>query len=199
MGFGDFLDPNAETRDLAREIDRATEDTLRGAWQSDPLMNLILGSYSKYQGQPFNADEVYNQGAAQIEKVRQRRGFDAMRQLAQFGFGGDQSQMGYAGQMLDQSQNYQNAALREMVDMAAIQNRPERLASGFTQFTNMLGQNLGTGAQLGILGNRSKRSTLSALAQGLWGNRPGNPGGVSGAWWENPQAAQQYPGQMNGM
>lgn len=169
-----FFDPNAETRDLGREIDRATEDSLRAAWHADPLMNMILGSFSKYQDRTFDPDEVYQQGAAQIEKVRQRREFDALRNLAQFGFGGDQAQAGFASQMLNQSQGYQNAALRDLVDQASIQDRPERMASGFTQFTNMLGQNLGIGAQLGVLGDRTPRSNVfPRVVESVFGQPPG--------------------------
>jgi hypothetical protein len=135
-----------------RNIQRSFDSTLRAAYQNDPLMNMILGSLTKYQGAAFDPQELYQRGTEQIEKVRQRREFDAQRMLAQQGLAGDVGQGQYASRALGVAQQGQNQALSDLITQASIQERPQRLGEDFGALTSLLGQNLSAGANLGILG-----------------------------------------------
>lgn len=160
-----------DIRDTEREINLKFEESLRGAFQTDPLLNQLLGGLAGLQGQPFDADEAFERGQEQLSLTRQRREFDALRQLAAFGFDQGGAQEQFANRALGQQEGFETGALRNLVDTTAIQARPQALLGDFNLFTSLLGNSLGIGGQAGLLGNRVP-SQASAFGQSAFGSNP---------------------------
>ena len=179
-----------DIRDTERQINQSFEDTLRGAFQSDPLLNQILGGLAGLQGQPFDADEAFLRGKEQLDLTRQRREFDALRQLAAFGFDQGGAQQQYVNQALGQQQGFEQGALRNLVDETAIQARPQALLGDFNLFTSILGNTLGLGGAAGILGNRAPAPAPPATTMG------GQTGGFGNLRYAFDQFNQQQSAQQ---
>lgn len=146
-------DQEDKARDSQRRMNRAFTDTLRGAYQNDPLLNQILGSMGSNLGRPFDQNAALASGYEQIGGVQQRRTFDAMRRLARQGFDAGGAQMQQFQRQNQQTASADIGALRDMVAMQYEMQKPQVMMQQLGQFLQGTAGTLGTGAQFGVLGN----------------------------------------------
>jgi len=154
-------DQRADARRQERSIENSTRATLRAAFQNDPLMQRILGALEQNQGAPFDPNEIFEIGQEQLGKVRERREFDSLRSLAATGIDQGSAQSEFFDRALQQQQGLEQQALRQTVDSAAIQARPQALTEGFGLGAQLLSERLGIGANLGILGQDATHGELT--------------------------------------
>ena len=150
-------DREDKARDSQRRMQRAFTDTLRGAYQNDPLLNQILGSMGSNLGRPFDQNAALASGYEQIGGVQQRRTFDAMRRLARQGFDAGGAQMQQFQQQNQQAASADIGALRDMVSMQYEMQKPQVMMQQLGQFLQGTAGTLGTGAQFGVLGNMAPK------------------------------------------
>jgi len=165
-------DQEDKARDSQRRMNRAFTNTLRGAYQNDPLLNQILGSMGSNLGQPFDQNAALARGYEQIGGVQQRRTFDAMRRLARQGFDAGGAQMQQFQQQNQQAASADIGALRDMVAMQYEMQKPQVMMQQLGQFLQGTAGTLGTGAQFGVLGNAAPKRRPQPLR---------NPGYANGS------------------
>lgn len=156
-----------DARDAERARRNALDNQFRSFFQSDPLMERLLGGLANPKmGQPFDVGEVTEAGQQQLGYLRQRKQFDALRSLARGGFDPGGAQMTAMNRQLNNQQNLADQQMQTNVQAMYSQQLPQAQQAALQSFLGALGPTMQLGAQMGAL-NKPGGGGLAGFASGL--------------------------------